>query len=213
MKKFISLAFFITFFIQFTGFSQDQKSTPIVNKLTSKIQNSSGVKGEFIMSYYDAKNVKKNSIKGNLKIKGDSYMIDMSTHRIYCDGKDIINYLISSNEIQLSKYNANDLLSPSQLFSANLQSNFSYKYFSQTLFAGKKVSVIEFTPKKTNKTMKNMHLFVDDNNNILGGKLFDNKGGYYYYTLRNINMNANLKPSEFTLNYKALGGVEIIDLR
>lgn len=194
-------------------FAQDEKTTPIVTNLTQKIQKSSGIKADFIMTYYDAKDKKQNSISGKLKIKGDSYMVDMSTHKIYCDGNDVINYLVSDKEIQLSKYNKNDLLSPSQLFSMNLQANFTYKFISNTLFTGKKVTVIEFTPKKSNKTIKNMHLFVDENNNVLGGKFFDNKGGYYYYTLANINMNSNLKTSDFTFNYKALAGVEIIDLR
>lgn len=209
---FLTILFSISIF-PLTINAQDAKSTPIVTNLTEKIQKSTGVKADFIMTYYDAKNVKQNTISGKLKIKGDSYMVDMNSHKIYCDGNDVINYLVADKEIQLSKYNKNDLLSPSQLFSASLQSNFTYKYFSKTLFAGKNVSVIEFTPKKSNKTIKNMHLFVDEKNNVLGGKFFDNKGGYYYYTLANINMNSNLKASEFTLNYKAIAGVEIIDLR
>lgn len=213
MKHLIISIIFIVSFIPHILFAQDKITTPIVTNLTQKIQNSTGIKADFIMTYFDAKNKKQNSISGKLKIKGESYMVDMNSHKIYCDGKDVLNYLVSDKEIQLSKYNSNDLLSPSQLFSLNLQANFTYKFISNTLFTGKKVTVIEFTPKKSNKTIKNMHLFVDNNNNVLGGKFFDNKGGYYYYTLANVNMNSNLKPSDFTFNYKALAGVEIIDLR
>jgi len=215
MKKILLLGSILVFTATaYPVLAQDAKSTPIVNTLTSKIQTSSGIKADFIMSYYDAKNVKKNTMSGKFKIKGESYAIDMSSHKIYCDGRDVINYLVNSKEVQLSKYNSNDLLSPYQLFNSQLQHNYKYKYLSSTLFSGKAVDVIEFTPAKENKSIKSMHLFVDSKTNtIIGGKLFDKKGGYYYYTLNNVQMNASLKASDFTFNYKALSGVEVVDLR
>lgn len=216
MKKYIIFsALFSLGILNFNDASaQDSKSTPIVNTISSKIKSSTGIRAKFVMSYYDSKNVKKSSVNGQLKIKGDSYAIEMSTHKIYCDGNDVINYLVNSKEVQLSKYNRNDLLTPTQLFNAQLQSNFKYKYISSTTVSGKSVNVIEFTPIKSNKSVKNMHLFVDaSSNTIIGGKLFDNKGGYYYYTLSDVNMNSSLKPSDFSFNYKALNGVEVVDLR
>lgn len=193
--------------------AQDSKSTPIISQVSQNISKSSGIQTDFVMTYYDNKNTKKQSMSGKLKMKGDSYVVNMNNHKIYCDGQTVINYLVNNKEVQLSKFNRNDLLSPSQLFSANFGTNFSYKYFSSTTLNGKNVSVIEFVPKRSNKSVKKMHLFIDQTNKVIGGKLFDSAGGYYYYTLSNTNMNAKTSANEFTLNYKALAGVEVIDLR
>lgn len=216
MKKIIILSALLTacLFQINPSIAQDSRSTPIVNSITQKIKASAGIKANFVMTYYDAKNVKKTSLSGQLKIKGDSYVVDMPSHRIFCNGDDVINYLVSNKEIQLSKYNKNDLLSPTQLFNAQLSTNFTYKYYSSTTLAGKKVDVIELLPKKPNKSLTSLHLYVESaTKNIIGGKLFDKNGGHYYYTLSSVNMNSPISASEFNFNYKALSGVEIVDLR
>ncbi len=211
----LSILLSILFFAQTQLYAQDEKSTPIIQKLNAKLDKANTIKAEFTTLYNSAKGVTKSKISGKLTIKGDKYIIDMGSHRIYNNGKEVFTYLVDAKEVQISKYNpTSDPISPASLFSGDFTKGFNYKYIGEKTIGSRKVHQIELTPQKPNKSYVRLVFFIDEANyEISGGNVYEKNGNFYTIAISGLNMKANVPDNEFTLDTKMLKGVEVIYLK
>lgn len=214
MKKIIALALALASFAPIAQ-AQDAKSTPIIQKLNDKLKSSKAIKAKFFTLYNNAKGETRSKFEGELTIKGNKYIIDMGSHKIYNNGTQVFTHLVNAKEVQVAKYNPDsDPISPATLFSGDFISGHTYTYLAEKTIAGRKVHQIELTPKKANKSYVRLELFIDvATSQMSGGNLFEKNGNYYSISITNLNANAQVSDSDFTLDVKGMAGVEVIYLK
>lgn len=195
--------------------AQDAKSTPVIQKLNEKLKSSTGIKANFFTLYNNAKGETRSKFTGELTIKGDKYIIDMGSHKIYNNGAQVFTYLVNAKEVQITTYKPEtDPISPATLFSGDFISNHTYSYLGEKTIAGRQVHHIELKPKKANKSYVRLELFVDAvTSEMSGGNLYEKNGNFYSISITKLNSNAKIPDAAFTLDVKGLAGVEVIHLK
>lgn len=215
MRKYIAAFVLLLLGLSYTTYAQDEQSAPIIKKLNDKLNGAKSIKSNFTTLYNNSKGVTKSTFSGQLTIKGNMYIIDMGSHKIYNNGNQIYTYLVDAKEVQVSKYDPNaDPISPASLFSGDFTKGFDYKYIGEKTISKRKVHQIELKPQKPNKAYVRLVLFIDvATSEISGGNVYEKNGNYYTIAITGLNMKANVPDKEFTLDTKSLQGVEVIHLK
>jgi len=216
MKKLISLAIFAVADITSTAsYSQDAKAKAVLDKVSSKVKSLKTLKANFSLTINDAKGKAKDTKTGTFLMKGSKYRVNMKGQEIICDAKTVWTYLKDNKEVQVASFNpAEQTISPSKLFSGSFEKEYTFKYAGEKTAAGKKVDVVELTPKNKAKGFNKVELYVDKASGMIsGGNVYEKSGNYYSYSISGISTNAAIADSEFTFDAKKNPGVEVIDLR
>jgi len=220
MKKVFNL--FILLLLTLTGAvaqntDSDPKAKEILDKLSAKTKAFTSISASF-SSLMDNKkaNLKVNQ-KGNLKLKGNKYKIDLDDYTVINDGKTAWTYTKESNEVQIddaAELKKGNSIKPSEIFTI-WENGFRYKFDKEATINGSKCEIIKLFPKDGKN--KNYHTIVLTINKakmeIQGVEILGKNGDNYTYTVTKFSPNQALTDSEFTFDKAKFPGVEVIDNR
>lgn len=197
-----------------TASAQDTKSDALLNAVSSKLKSAKSIKANFVLAMKNSKGATQNTMRGTFLMKGDKYVVDLGGQKIINDGKTVYTYLKKNNEVQISNFNpAEAAISPAKLFSGNFTSDYKYKYDGQRSYKGGVLDVVELRPKSNNRGFDRVELYVDKNNTIVGGNVYEKTGNYYSYSISNVNTSTTVSDVTFQFNKDSYKNVEVIDLR
>ncbi len=216
MKKILSLTMLaLATIISTSTYAVDAKAKAVLDKVSAKVKSAKSLKANFSLTINDAKGKARDTKKGTFLMKGNKYRVNMGGQEIICDAKNVWTYLKDNKEVQVAKFNpAEQTISPSKLFSGSFEQEYNYRYVSEKTVAGKKVDVIELTPKNKAKGFNRVELYVDKAGSMIsGGNVYEKSGNYYSYSISGVSTNTAIADTEFTFDSKKHPGVEVIDLR
>lgn len=223
MSKIISISTLLTFFI-FSGYSQtgnnglgnsDPNAKKILDAVTAKFKSYQTVKAEFELQIENASGKTQGTKKGTAYIKGNQYKVELSDQQIFCNADKIWTYDKSSNEVQISKFEAGgESFSPQKIFTSYYDKDFLYKLNGEKKEGAKILQEIELTPADKSRNIFKILVFIDKaNKNIVSTRLFEKNGNRYVYRITSFVPNTKLDNNFFVFNTAAHPDVEVIDLQ
>lgn len=223
MKKLLSVA--LTFlFIYSSAFSQnsannlgtsDPEAKKILDAVTAKFKSYSAVKATFKLQIENSAGKVQGTKSGTVYMKGNQYKLELSDQQIFCNGKNIWTYDKSSNEVQLTKFDASgNSFTPQKIFANFYDKDFLYKLNGEKKEAGKTLHEIELTPTDKSKAFFKILAYVDKaTKNVSSTKVFEKNGNKYTYSVTTFTPNTKITDDTFVFDAKKFPGVEVIDLQ
>ncbi len=215
-KNIILLLFLVTGIIVSTSAQQDPKAKTVLDAMSDKYQNQSGLKATFEFSYSDVADGRSQNQKGEIAVKGDMYHLKLPEQEIFNNGKTVWTYIQSGNykEVTINDASAmDDELTPSSVYTI-YKKGYTYRLVGERNEGGKTLQEIELLAEKSSAPFKRVKLFVDKNKkDLIGWEIYDDQGGVFKYAFQSVDTEVNLAADYFTFNPQKYGKVEIIDLR
>jgi len=170
MKKFISLALIFSFLFSMNLAAQlpqmpqtaptqkaqnDPKALEVLNKASVAYNKAGGVKAGFIIKVLGKGGTVKDNLSGNIYLKGSKFKLETGDMTTWFDGTNQWVYILSNNEVNLSKPNSKELLmiNPVNVFQL-YQHGYNSKLLADKTENGKKLLQVELRPyTKTENTL------------------------------------------------------------
>lgn len=191
---------------------KDPKAKAILDQLSKKNKSYSTIVAKFDYRLQNKDAGIDETQKGDIKIKGDKYFLNMAGQQIISDGKKIYTWIPEIEELQIKWAEEDDeegLISPSDIFTL-YESGFNYKYAGTQTMDGVEVEVIKLFPEKADKPYHTAILYVKKA--AMEVKAFETRGkdgNTYTFKLTEFAANRPLNDQVFTFDKsKAL---DIID--
>jgi len=207
MKK-IVLFFVFAIGLVTMSFAQEGNAKSILDKVSNKLKNNTGISANFSYTTKDKKNVTRGSKKGVIFIKGQKYYLKQGSTEIYSDGAKSWNYN-GDKEVTVSDLDEdNKAFTPQKFLSNFYDKDFNYDLISST----GSFYQIALTPVDKRKNFKQVTVYVDKSKDLVTkAQITDKADNTTEFTLSNINTNANIPDSKFIFDTKAHPGVEVIN--
>ena len=195
--------------------TSDNDAKKILDAVTAKFKTYKSVKADFTLKVEGSNGKVQATKKGTVYMAGQKYKVNITGQEIFCDGKTVWTYDKSSNEVQVSQFDASaSAITPQKLFSNFYDKDYLYKQNEDHKEGAKTIQEIELTPVDKNKAFFKVLIFVDKaSKNITGTRVFEKNGNRYSYGIASFTPNAKVDDSMFTFDPKKYPGVEVIDLR
>lgn len=206
----------------FNAFSQSSsigKSDPdakkILDNVSAKFKTYKSVVAKFTLKIENSEGKALGTKSGVVNMKGSRYRISVSGQEIYSDGNNIWTYDKSSNEVQITKFDATaNMITPQKMFTNFYDKDFLYKLNGESKAGKKTIQEIELTPVDKSKTFFKVLIGIDKaSQSIVSTKVFEKNGNKYTYNVISMKTNTNILDSLFVFDSKNYPNVEVIDLR
>ena len=223
MKNLLAIAF-VLLFGSLSSFSQnssnnlgtsDPDAKKVLDAVTAKFKSYSAVKATFKLQIENSAGKVQGTKSGTVYMKGNQYKLELNDQQIFCNGKNIWTYDKSSNEVQLTKFDASgNSFTPQKIFANFYDKDFLYKLNGEKKEAGKTLHEIELTPTDKSKAFFKILAYVDKaTKNIVSTKVFEKNGNKYTYSVTAFTPNTKITDDTFAFDTKKFPGVEVIDLQ
>jgi len=222
MKKLLPVVFSLTLLISLNAMAQpegmgknDADAKKILDAVSAKFKSYKTVAAKFNLKIENASGKVEGSKAGTVNMKGVKYRVSVTGQEIFFDGSNIWTYDKSSNEVEITKFDASaNTITPQKLFTNFYDKDFLYKLNGETKSGGKTLQEIELTPIDKSKTFFKVLLNIDKSSQtIVSTKVFEKNGNKYTYTVSNMKPNSPISDDVFVFNEKNYPKVEVVDLR
>ena len=219
MKK---LLIGVCIFAGYSAFSQapdlgksDPDAKKILDNVSTKFKTYKSVVAAFSLKIENSSGKNLGTKTGTVTMKGSKYRVSVSGQEIYSDGSNIWTYDKSTNEVQITQFDASaNTITPQKMFTNFYDKDFLYKLNGETKQGNKTVQEIELTPIDKTKPFFKVLIDVDKaSQSIMSTKVFQKTGDRYTYTVTSLKTNTNPPDDLFVFNTKNYPKAEIIDLR
>ncbi len=207
----------LTFFIAATSsiFGQsDKESQDILKGVSSKYKSYSTMKVDFLYTMEDPQNKTKETLEGNVSLKGDKYVLKIKGQEIMCDGKTVWTFLKDVNEVQVGEPDkGTDAVTPSTIFTM-YEKGFDFKFIEEKTESGKAIQVIDIKPQDPKKNFFKVRLTINKAEKLItSSTVFNKNGSKLTYSIKQFTPNAAMSDAMFSFDKTKYPGVEVIDLR
>ncbi len=154
-------------------------------------------------------------MQGTLWTQGKSYRLSIPGQTIFCDGKEVWNYLPENNEVSVSPYeeDGNDIsINPIQVI-ATYEKYYRSAFIRETSEKGIAVQIIDLYPKQGQSFYKIRMVIRKDKLLPLRASIHEKDGTVDTYHFDQILKNPKTAPGFFTFHPENYPDVEIIDMR
>jgi outer membrane lipoprotein-sorting protein len=194
----------------------DAKAITILDNMAYKYKAYKGVDIAFSLTMENAQEDIKETSKGNARVKGNKYKINIMGVETYYDGTNMWSYMVDAEEVNLTTPDPEDesTFDPSKLFTT-YQDGYKIKYVREVFQHNRALHIIDLFPKDVKGSeFSRIKLKVDkDKNTIYQMIRYGKDGNDYTITLSKISENKTLTDAMFKFNKAKHPDVEIIDLR
>jgi outer membrane lipoprotein-sorting protein len=154
-------------------------------------------------------------ISGKIQLKGQKYILDISSQKVFCDAVNVWTYLTQQQEVTLSSYQPDDteqFLNPSAWIQ-NYQKQFKAQFIREETQKGVWVQIIDLTPLKSSSYYK-IRLYIDKSKKQLTkATIYQKDDLLYTYFIDKFIVNQPIEDSKFVFDLSKYPHVELIDLR
>ena len=149
------------------------------------------------------------SIKGEIAVKGDMYVLKVAGQEIYNNGTDVYTYSADLQEVTVSTFDPEE----QEITLGNIYDLYKegYKYVLMST-QGNGDRIVELSPEKNDKSYHKIRLVIDKNDDLKKFTVFEKTGNQYIYDIKNFKA-VPLADSYFTFDTSKYPDVEVIDFR
>ena len=193
----------------------DADAKKILDAVSAKFKSFKTVTANFNLKIENAAGKVQGSKAGAVSLKGNKYRINVTGQEIFFDGSTIWTYDKSSNEVQITKFDASaNSITPQKLFTNFYDRDFLYKLNGETKVAGKTSQEIELTPIDKTKPFFKVLLIIDKGSQTISStKVFEKNGNRYTYSVSSLKTNIPVPDDLFVFTASKYPKVEVVDLR
>jgi outer membrane lipoprotein carrier protein len=191
--------------------AQEDKSKKILDEVSAKSKSYTTIKAEFVW-VVEKKDKTKDTQEGKIQTKGSKYKLEIPGHEIYCDGKNIWDYIKDANEVQIKEMEtqAEDAITPTNIFTM-YEKGFKFKFESED---NTKQYINIYPINADKKKYHTIKLTIDKSKKqIVAVKILMKDGSTQLYSIKSFAGNVALADTDFVFNTKAHPGVAVEDLR
>ena len=192
----------------------DPEATKILNELQEKLNACTSISIDFAFQSEKKEKIT-DEMRGNIKVKGNKYVLQTPIQQVFCDGVTVWNYLPEQKEVNISKYSEDDdaqMINPLSLVK-NYAKQYKSNFISESLNKGVLEQVIDLTPLKSNSLYK-IRLVIDKNKKqIIRMILYEKDNTQYTYLVTKFQVNQPIEDKSFVFDAAKHAGVEVIDMR
>lgn len=198
---------------------QDPAAKAILDQLAGKTKSYTTIKSDILYRLEDKKEGNEITKQGNITIKGNKYILNLTDAEIYFDGTTMWNYLPEPNEVNVTEPDVENATEESFLENPKLlfeiyNKNFKYRLIGEKNQNGKVFYEIDLYPMSLEKSYSRIKLLIDKNKMaISSAAVFGKDGTNHLFTFDNQLYNQPVDDSEFKFDPANYPGVEVIDLR
>lgn len=149
------------------------------------------------------------SIEGNIAVKNDKYLLEVSGQYVYNNSKDIYTYNPEINEVTIAPYEADE----QEISLNNIYDIYKtgFKYGIYEVIKG--VTFIDLDPEdKSDKSYFKIRMEIDGNDNLQAFSVFEPSGNVYRYSITDFLERADITDDYFVFDIrKHTNDQEIID--
>lgn len=194
---------------------QDTYAAEILAKVAKKYKAYNSYKAAFQRKTENINGKTVDAGTGTLAVAKDKFRIESGGIKLYCDGKTLYSYVVSSKECNVTDYEPNpDEVNPVDVFDLYKR---GYKYMlaaelkSPTGF----VQMIDLEPEDITRDIAKVRLVIDKKTATLKKYIVTERGtnNRSTFTITSFTPNAALPASSFVFDKKAHPGVKLVDLR
>jgi len=216
-KSFAVLAFLFVF--SFANAQQDPQAKKILDEFAQRAKKYKSTRIDFTLTLDDRKEKSKKSFKGNVAMKGERFRLETPDYIIFSDGKEIWNYLKTSNEVNISKASKSKkeedlfLSNPTKIFTL-YKKDYKYQYIGKETIKGKSCYLIDLFPFDLNRSYARIRLVIDvAKYELVTAVSFGKSGTIYEFNVDKFNSAGTVNDSELKFDKAKYPKAEIIDMR
>ena len=207
------ILFFILLILNTECFSQDEKSNEILQQLSIHTKSYENINVDFDFNFKNITQEINEKQKGNIKIKGNKFRLELEQQIIISDDTTQWVYLKESNELQIMEYDSLDeMISPNKLFTI-YEEGYKNNYVELKNENGLSLHIIDLFPIESNSFQKIQLQINSEKIQLHNIILFDKNGGSFTYLITKFTSDADLDNNLFKFNTEEYPEIEIIDLR
>ncbi len=193
----------------------DKKAKQVLDGVTAKYKSFNSLKASFTINVESSKDQKKDTQKGTIYLKGNSYKLEIAGQDVISDGKTRWTFLRDANEVQIDHLRTDDnSITPSNIFTM-YEKGWSSKFNGEIKKGAVAFDLIELVPlDPKSKNVFKVKLTINKvEKYISSAQIFDKNGNIQLITVEKFSPNAITDESVFSFNSQKYPGAEVIDLR
>ena len=204
---------FILLTLSIHSYAQDEKSNEILQQLSINTQAYKNIDVDFNFKFENVTQEISENQKGNIKINGNKFRLELNQQIIISDDTTQWIYLKESNELQIMEYDSlDDMISPNKLFTI-YEEGYKNSYVELKNESGITLHIIDLFPIESNAFQKIQLQINSEKIQLHNIILFDKNGGSFTYLITKLSTDNNLDDNLFKFNPAEYPEIEIIDLR
>lgn len=194
--------------------AQQKEAKDVLDKTASAFRKAGGVDAEFTVKI-QAKGQTDGLLAGNIRLKGDKFVLKTTDAITWFDGETQWSYLVDSDEVNISNPTEEELqgINPYALLSL-YEKDFAYTLGNTRTFKGTPVYEVVLTATDKSKDISRLTLYITKSNYQLLYVLAElYNGSKNEITIINYRSGVKLDDAIFSFDRKKYPRAEIIDLR
>jgi outer membrane lipoprotein-sorting protein len=181
---------------------QAQNAKSLLDEVSNKVKSYDNILIDFKYSLSNTKENVKQDTRGNVTLKGESYVLNMlGVTRIF-DGNTISTIVPEDEEVTISTYNENEdkSISASKMLTF-YENGYTYKMDVLQNMAGRKIQFIKLSPIDINAEIKDILLGIDmQTKHIYKLIQIDSSGTSYTITVNSFKTNQPISQNLFVFD-------------
>ena len=207
------ILFFILLILNTECFSQDEQSNEILHQLSINTKSYKNINVDFDFNFKNITQEINEKQKGNIKIKGNKFRLELDQQIIISDDTTQWVYLKESNELQIMEYDSLDeMISPNKLFTI-YEEGYKNTYVELKTDSDLSLHIIDLFPIESNSFQKIQLQINSEKIQLHNIILYDKNGGTFNYLITKFNIDTDLDQNLFKFNKEDYPEIQIIDLR
>lgn len=214
MNKILASLLVFHYLLMTLSYAQiDPKADKIIKSSRKKINSYNDMTSDFIWTMENkATQQPPSTKKGKIYIKKEKYKIVFQDREMFCDGKNLWDYLKKEKEVNLSKSNPKEGLNFQRVFKM-YDEGMKVRYDGNELIQGVNTHKITLFPIQEKEFFK-VELWIENvSENIRKIKIHNRNGTTHQFEMNAIQVNTNLTDDMFIFDTSKYPGVEVNDLR
>jgi outer membrane lipoprotein-sorting protein len=207
------ILFFILLILNTECFSQDKQSNEILHQLSINTKSYKNINVDFDFDFKNITQEINEKQKGNIKIKGNKFRLELDQQIIISDDTTQWVYLKESNELQIMEYDSLDeMISPNKLFTI-YEEGYKNTYVELKTDSDLSLHIIDLFPIESNSFQKIQLQINSEKIQLHNIILYDKNGGTFNYLITKFTIDTDLDQNLFKFNKEDYPEIQIIDLR
>lgn len=193
---------------------RDQQAKELLDKASATFRSAGGIQVKFDLTGYSKNGTRKGSEQGEIKLKGNKFVLDTNNATSWFDGQTQWSYLKASDEVNISNPTPEELenINPYSLISQYRQ-GYNYKYNGSKSINGRQGDELILTPTGKNKDISRITLFISKNGQPIHLKIEQKDQTWNEITITSYKTGEKYPDSLFKFNKRNYPDAETVDLR
>ena len=193
----------------------DPMAEGVLKAVSNKYKKMQGFSAVFLHESEDNSGKTRGSVKGEIKVSGNKYVLITGNTTLICDGKTVWNIDNKIKEVSISDYEPEpDDITPEKIYNF-YEKGYKYIFMGEMKVKGRIWQTIDLEPENTTKEISKIRLFVDkQSRQIVRWILFERgSNDREVYDIQSFTVLNKIQPVDFSFSKSRFPGFKQVDLR